>query len=147
MTSDPIGNTHRRSRWTGNGWRQSTEVGQLRAAIYKTRRRLPNLADNSSREPQRRTAQGLKSRAGVDPFQSSGSTGLSPGSPRRGKQTRGNSFFGVINFQPRRHGRYGRGAYWGCCSSSKECRTTDKSCSGGLFLTVLSAFQRGCSKP
>jgi len=38
--TDPIGSTHRRCRWTGNGWRQSTGSGSAEGegyAIYRTR--------------------------------------------------------------------------------------------------------------
>jgi len=111
------------------------EVGQLRKRLFiEHDRRLPNLADNSSharpaiasREPRRRTAQGLESRAGVDPFQRVRDRLASRQGCREGANRPGwNGIFGLAIFaSPSRH--IGRGAYWRCRSSSKECRDTDK---------------------
>jgi len=111
MTSDPIWNTSRSSWRTGNGWRQLTGSGSAeRAAIYRTR---PTVAEPCLQlEPRRGTAQGLNSRAGVDPFQRvqgrlASRLGRREGANRPGR----NGIFGLSNFRPRRHGHFGRA--WG----------------------------------
>jgi len=64
MTAEPIGSTRRKSRWTGNGWRQSTWSGSIEsAAIHRTRpmvaepcRQLEPRPAIAAREPQRQTS-------------------------------------------------------------------------------------------
>jgi len=93
----------------------------------------------------RRTVPGLESRAGVDPFQRVRGLLASHRGCREGANTPGrNGIFRLSNFRPHRHGHYGRGAYWWCRSSSKECCTTDKFhrrvLEGGFWLSwVLSS--------
>jgi len=101
------------------------EVGQLRERLLiEHGRRLPYLA---ACEPRRHTAQGLESRAGVDPFQRVRGR-LTSRRCRREEANRPewNGIFGFSNFGPRRQGHYGCGAYWRCRSSLEECRTTNK---------------------
>jgi len=110
------------------------EVGQLRERPFIERltvaepcRQLDTLPAISARKAQRRTARGLESTVGVDPFQRVRGPLASRQGRREGANKLGrNGVFGLSNFRPRRHGHYGRGAYWRCPSSSKECRTTDK---------------------
>jgi len=72
------------------------------------------------------------------PFQeSSGSTGLSPGSLRGGKQTRAERDF-------RTWGILGVPQLIKRVSHHRQISST---CSGGWFLTILGAFQCGGSKP
>jgi len=92
------------------------EVGQLRERLFiEHGRRLPNLADNSSRvrppiaarEPLRRTAQGLESRADVDQRvrgRLASRQGHREGANRPGL----NDIFGLCNFRPRRPAINGR---------------------------------------
>jgi len=108
------------------------EVGQLRERLFiEHGRRLPNLADNSSHvRPASHgdgPAQTLETRASVDPVHRVRGRQTSRHGRREGANGPGrNGIFGLSNFRPRRHCHYGRGAYWRCRSSSKECRTTDK---------------------
>jgi len=158
MTSDPIGNTRRRSPWTGNGWRQSTGSGWVeRAAIYRTRpkivepcRQLEPLPAIVAREPRRRTAPGLESRADVDPFQRVRGRLASCRGRREGANKPGRNGIFRLQFSasPSR-------PLWPCIlvlglqliEGVSHDRQISSTCSGGLFLTVLSAFQRGGSKP
>jgi len=115
-TSDPIGYTRRRSRWTGNEWHQSIGSGSAeRAAIYRIRptvaepcRQLKPRPAIAAREPRRQTTQGLESRAGVDPFQTVRGRLASRRGHREGANRPGrNGIFGLSNLRPRRHGHCG----------------------------------------
>jgi len=120
------------------------DVGQLRERLFiEHGRRLPNLANNSSHGQRSRPAshgdgrhmQGLDYRAGVDPFQSRLAS-------RRGRREGAN-----------RPGQCSPVWPWSILAvlqlnqEVSHHRQVSLMCSGGLFLTVLSAFQRGGCKP
>jgi len=108
MTSDRIGNTSRRSRWTGNEWRQSIGSGSAeRVAIYSTRptvakpwRQLEPRPTIAAREPRRRTAPGLESRAGVDIQRCRGRLASRRGRREGANRPGRNGIFGLGNFGP-----------------------------------------------